>query len=126
MADFPSSKPIFVRLADRLADAIAAGKYPVGERVPSVREYSAEVEVNPNTVVRSYELLEQRGLIAKTRGVGYFVTDEAPAKVLEMRRAEFESVQMPQFFDTLITLGISSSELSRLYSNYLKDKKNKK
>ncbi|MDE5744181.1 MAG: GntR family transcriptional regulator, partial [Paramuribaculum sp.] len=60
---FNDNKAIYLQLAERLMDSIIAGKYAPGSRIPSVREYAAEVEVNPNTVVRSYEYLEQKGVV---------------------------------------------------------------
>ena len=60
---FKDHKPIFLQIAERICDEILGGKYPEGERLPSVREYAAEVEVNVNTVVRSFEWLSQKGII---------------------------------------------------------------
>ena len=56
---FEDHKPIYLQIVDRICDEILAGKYGVGERVPSVREYAEIVEVNANTVMRSYDYLQQ-------------------------------------------------------------------
>ena len=65
---FDPNKAIYLQIADRIMDRIMDGTFAADQRVPSVRELAAEVEVNPNTVVRSYEWLEQRGIIFNKRG----------------------------------------------------------
>ena len=68
--NFTTEKAIYVQIADRLCDEILTGKFVDDERIPSVREYAVLLEVNTNTAVKSYDLLEQRGVIYKKRGLG--------------------------------------------------------
>ena len=75
--EFKNHKPIFLQIAERICDEILQGHYPEGERMPSVREYAAEVEVNVNTVVRSYDWLSQKDIIYNRRGMGYFASPGA-------------------------------------------------
>ena len=51
--EFDNNKPIYIQIADSMCEAVLAGKYAAGERIPSVREWSASIGVNPNTVARS-------------------------------------------------------------------------
>ena len=55
---FKESKSIYLQIADRICDEILQGQYKEEERIPSVREYAATVEVNANTVVRSFDYLQ--------------------------------------------------------------------
>ena len=55
--DFKNQKPIYLQIAESICDNILAGKYRENEKLPSVREFAAEVEVNVNTVARSFEWL---------------------------------------------------------------------
>ena len=55
---FKESKSIYLQIADRICDEILQGQYTEEERIPSVREYAATVEVNANTVVRTYDYLQ--------------------------------------------------------------------
>ena len=71
--NFKESKAIYLQIADRICDEILLGQYPEEERIPSVREYAAIVEVNANTVMRSFDYLQVQNIIYNKRGIGYFV-----------------------------------------------------
>ena len=71
---FKESKSIYLQIADRICDEILQGQYMEEERIPSVREYAATVEVNANTVVRTYDYLQGQEIIYNKRGIGYFNT----------------------------------------------------
>ncbi|MDE6461071.1 MAG: GntR family transcriptional regulator [Paramuribaculum sp.] len=120
---FNDNKAIYLQLAERLMDSIIAGKYAPGSRIPSVREYAAEVEVNPNTVVRSYEYLEQKGIVYNKRGLGFFVADNAPELILSMRRAIFYSEELPYFFERIESFGWTSAELASEYEQFCQNNK---
>lgn len=75
--NFKESKPIYLQIADRIMDEILQDIYPEEARIPSVREYAATVEVNANTVVRSYDYLQTQEIIFNRRGIGYFVSNGA-------------------------------------------------
>ncbi|MGN6627667.1 MAG: GntR family transcriptional regulator [Tepidisphaeraceae bacterium] len=85
--DATSSQPVFRQIVDRLAGAIAAGVYRPGELIPSVRQQSLVILVNPNTVQRAYEALEQAGLIESRKGVGMIVTADAPTLAVKQAMA---------------------------------------
>ena len=61
--NFKESKAIYLQIADRICDEILLGQYPEEERIPSVREYAAIVEVNANTVMRSFDYLQVQNVI---------------------------------------------------------------
>ena len=71
--NFKESKAIYLQIADHICDEVLLGQYQEEERIPSVREYAAVVEVNANTVMRSYDYLQTQGVIYNKRGIGYFV-----------------------------------------------------
>ena len=83
-------------------------------RIPSVREMGAIVGVNPNTIVRSYQLLETREIIYNKRGLGYFVKDGAVARIKENVKNEFIANELPQFKAKAQMLGITKEELVEL------------
>ena len=66
--EFDSNKPIYIQIADNLCERILSGEFKPGGRIPSVREWGAEIGVNPNTVARSYEILTDRKVIYNQRG----------------------------------------------------------
>lgn len=73
--EFKEQKAIYLQIAEHLCDEILSGKYHQGDKLPSVRELAMEAEVNVNTVARSLEWLQQKGVAITRRGLGNFVTE---------------------------------------------------
>ena len=71
------SRPIYGQIADRVKFAVAAGVLRPGDLVPSVRELSKQLVVNPNTVARAYRDLQAEGLLEPVRGTGLQVAEGA-------------------------------------------------
>ncbi len=117
--NFKENKPIFRQIADRLCEEILLGHYAEGARIPGVRDYAATVEVNVNTVVKSYEYLQNRLIIQNRRGLGYFVSPGAGQLIFSMRRNEFLS-ELPDFFHQMGLLDISLRDMEELYAEYNK------
>ena len=112
---FKESKPIYLQIADRICDEILQGKYREEERIPSVREYAATVEVNANTVVRSFDYLQGQDIIYNKRGLGYFVIQGGRERILELRKEVFLRDELPEFFRQLKTLDIPMKEIEKMY-----------
>lgn len=117
--DFAGNKPIYLQITDGIMDDILAGVYPPDGRLPSVREYAAKVEVNANTVMRSYDWLQQQKIIFNRRGIGFFVLPEANKRIIEMRRNVFFRDEAEYFFKRLESFGLTPEDLSTLYASYL-------
>ena len=79
--NFKESRAIYLQIADRICDDILLGQYEEEWRIPSVREYASIVEVNANTVMRSYEYLQSQEVIYNKRGIGFFVASGAKALI---------------------------------------------
>ncbi|MBQ1697751.1 MAG: GntR family transcriptional regulator [Bacteroidales bacterium] len=114
--DFKESTPIYLQIANRICNEILTGKFPENERIPSVREYAASLEVNANTVVRSYDYLQGNEVIFNKRGIGYFVSPGAVSRILQIRRNLFMTMQLEEFFKEIDVLKISISEIVELYN----------
>ena len=106
--NFKESKGIYLQIADRICDEVLLGIYNEDDRIPSVREYAALVEVNVNTMVRSYEYLQQQG---------------ARKQILSMRRAYFMDEEADYFFKQLYLLDITPDEVSQMYREYINKQK---
>jgi len=117
---FKESKPIYLQIADRICDEILQGKYKEEERIPSVREYAVTVEVNANTVVRSFDYLQGQDIIYNKRGLGYFVSQGGRERILELRKEVFLKEELPELFRQLKTLDISIKDIEKMYKEYLK------
>ena len=112
--EFQSNKGIFLQIADTLSHRILEGKLPPGERVPSVRDLAAEFEVNRNTLLRTYSILEDAGIIVNKRGIGFFVADNAIQLIMENEKKAFFANDLPEFIQKVKVLKISRSELQEL------------
>ena len=112
--EYNNHKPIYLQNVDLMQEKIVAGEWREEERIPSVREMGAMVGVNPNTIVRSYQLLESQEIIYNKRGMGYFVKDGAVMRVKENIKKEFINNELPQFKAKADMLGISKDELAKL------------
>ncbi len=121
-----SQTPIFQQLAFKICDEILDNKFQTDSRIPSVRELAADCEVNPNTVLKSYEWLTNNGIIYNKRGLGYFVSGEAVGRILELRRQQFTGEYLPVVFRAMNQLSISMEEVSELYEEYNKTNKQEK
>lgn len=104
---FKESKSIYLQIADRICDEILQGQYTEEERIPSVREYAATVEVNANTVVRTYDYLQGQEIIHNKRGIGYFVSAGAKDRIIALRKNTFLHEDLPEFFQTSEDIGYS-------------------
>ncbi len=116
---FKEGKPIYWQIADRIGDDILSGKYQEEERIPSVREFAALMEVNANTTMRAYEFLQNRNIIYMKRGIGYFVSSGARKLVLDYRKNAFIGEELNGFFHEIYTLGIPIEEITSLYKDYV-------
>ena len=117
--NFKDNKAIYLQIADRIGDQILSGALTAEGKVPSVRELAAEIEVNANTVARTYEYLQQRGIIYTKRGLGYFVSPDAKENIVASRREQLMQGEMDYFLGQLKAVGITPAELQQIYSDYL-------
>ena len=117
--EFKSQRAIYLQIADYLCDQILAGRYPEGEKLPSVRELATEVEVNVNTVARSFEWLQLQGVADVRRGMGNYVALGAKAAIEAIRRKEFFAATLPSLFREMQTLDITMNEVQDLYNKTL-------
>jgi DNA-binding transcriptional regulator YhcF (GntR family) len=110
---FKDNKAIYLQIADLICDDILQGKLLEDERIPSVREYAATVEVNANTCARAYDLLQNQDIIYTKRGLGYFVSVGAKSAIQKMKRKEFMDETLPDVARQMVSLNISMDELTQ-------------
>jgi len=115
--EFAESKAIYLQIAEFIEEKILAGDWPADERIPSVRDLAASLGVNYNTVVRTYEYLQQQEVIFNRRGLGYFVGAEAQERVRQSQRAEFVGKTLPELFHKMDILNFSLEDISEMYKN---------
>jgi GntR family transcriptional regulator len=119
--EFRDNKAIYLQIAEYVCEHILLGKWKAEEKVPSVRELAVELEVNPNTVMRTYELLQNKNIINNKRGIGFFVDEAAIDNVRNYRRQQFIIADLPVVFRNIYLLNIGFDELENQYKTFVKE-----
>jgi GntR family transcriptional regulator len=114
MAGLEEGAPLFVQIAERLADEIADGGLAEGEQVPSTNELAAYYRINPATAAKGINMLTEDGLLEKRRGIGMFVAPGARARLLGERRKRFAEHYVEPLVAEAGRLGINADELVAL------------
>lgn len=113
--DFQNKKSIYLQIADYVCEQILLEKWQENDKIPSIRELAVSLEVNPNTVMRTYAFLEEKDIIKTQRGIGYFVALGAYQQALAFKKQEFLQDDLPQIFRSMDLLKISMDEIKQLY-----------
>jgi GntR family transcriptional regulator len=116
--NFKEKEAIYLQIADRISEHIMLGKWKPDEKIPSVREMAGELQVNPNTVMRTYEHLQNQEIIFNKRGMGHYVAVDAIKKIKITRKERFLQQELPEFFRSLYLLDISFDEMQNRYEEY--------
>lgn len=122
--EFRDNEAIYLQIAGYVSENITLGRWPLDQKIPSVRDLAIELQVNPNTVVRSYEFLQQQGVIANKRGIGFFVTIDAIEKIKTYRKERFLKQELPLFFKNIYLLEINLDEIGKRFEDFKKDNYN--
>lgn len=115
---FSNSQPIYLQIADYVCEKTLLKEWIPEQRIPSVRELAVQMEVNPNTVMRTFEFLEQQGIIFNQRGIGYFLSKDASIQAAAYRKRMFFESDLPQVFRNLYLLGMQPADLTPYYEQY--------
>ena len=121
--EFRDKQAIYMQIADFFINNILKGIWETDEKVPSIRQLAVDLEVNPNTVMRTYTYLQEKEIIYNKRGLGYFVTPEAKQVVKEIIKSRFIYDELPEVFGTMEILGFTAKDIDELFNEW-KNKKN--
>jgi GntR family transcriptional regulator len=111
MTPWNDTQPIFVQIRQRLIEMILKGTIPEGEALPSVRQISMDLSVNPLTVTKAYEALVDLGVVEKKRGMGMYVAEGAGKTLLAHEREKFLAEEWPRIKAQIEALGLDVSSL---------------
>lgn len=118
--EFRETQPIYLQIAEYVCERILLKEWTPEQRVPSVRELAVVLAVNPNTVMRTYEFLQQKDVIYNQRGVGLFVAQNGFDNALQYRRQEFLEKEIPNFFKSMSLLQVDIDHLETLFKKHKK------
>ena len=116
--NFHNQMAIYLQIAEYIGEQVLAQKLVPDDKVPSIRELAVQLEVNPNTVQRTYDFLQTQEVIFTKRGLGYFVAPNAPANYLNWRRAQFVTHELPLFFKQINLLQLNFDQLKAQYETF--------
>ena len=116
--NFKDKEAIYLQIADYISEHIMLGKWRADEKIPSVRELAGDIQVNPNTVMRTYEHLQNQEIIFNKRGLGHFVAADAIEKIKIIRKERFLQQELPDFFRSIYLLDISMEEMQKRYEEF--------
>lgn len=113
--DFQNDKPIYLQIIEYVYERILQNEWQEDQKILSVRDLGAELEVNPNTVMRSYEKLQQDQIIFNKRGIGFFVVKDAANIIRDLRKESFKTNELKKTLHTAKLLGITQQDILNLY-----------
>lgn len=113
---FLPQQPIYLQIGEDICEKILKEEWKENEKILSIRDMAVSIEVNPNTIARTYADLENKKIIYKQRGLGYFVSTNARQRIIDLKKKIFMHQELPLLFKTMDLLGIGFKELRNLYN----------
>ena len=119
--EFKETQAIYIQIAEYVCEQILLKKWKLGDKIISIRDLAVSMEVNPNTVQRAYDFLQQRDIITNKRGIGYFIEDNAMERILSFRREQFIENELPVFMRNIYLLNIDFKEIKSQFDQFVKE-----
>lgn len=104
-------KPIYVQMAEWIEENILSGAFPEETQIPSTTDISAQYKINPATALKGMNILVDKGIIYKKRGLGMFVSEGAAEKLRSERKQEFFEKFVKSLMSEAEKLGITKNEV---------------
>ena len=114
---FDDRLPIYRQIILGFSRAFVRGEISPGERIPSIRELSAILKVNTNTIQRVYQEMERDGLILSKRGTGYFLTEDP--SMTETTRQQLATDSLRRFIEEMRALGCTDRQILDEVTTYM-------
>ena len=120
MLEFDNNMPIYLQICEYIKDMIYNGQINPGDLAPSIRKLALEINVNPNTVARSYIELEREGILKSSRGVASTVTTDLE-KIRSLKKQKIQT-SIENLYQQFTKLGLNSSEIKEEIISYLDER----
>lgn len=114
--EFKENQAIYLQIAQHFLENILQKKWKTGEKIPSIRDVAVEFEVNPNTTMRTFNFLQDKGIIFNKRGIGYYIAEDGFEKTLHLKKEQFITEELPAFFKTMKLLGLTIEDLKKYHT----------
>lgn len=122
--EFNNNLPIYLQIMNYLKKEIIVGNLKAGDKIPSVRELASELQINPNTVQRTFQELEREMIVETRRGLGRYVTSEE-SKIMEIKK-EMASELLDHFIQGMRELGFPGDDIVTIVSEAVHESSGKK
>lgn len=122
--EFDNNAPIYIQIMNYIKKQIVIGKMGPGDKIESVRDLAAELQINPNTIQRTFQELEREGIVETKRGLGRYVTDEE-STIMQMKK-EMASELLGRFVSGMKELGFAEGDIVALVEGAVQSDKNNK
>lgn len=118
---FEHDRPIYTQLLEQIRIHIISGTYPIGSKLPSVRDLAAEAAVNPNTMQKALSELERSGLIYSQRTSGRYVTEDSA--MIQTLKKDIAKEKIKELLESMNQLGFEPAEAKLLLEETIKEMK---
>lgn len=122
--DFDDERPIFLQIAENIEDAILSGAFPEETQIPSTTEISVTYKINPATALKGMNMLVDKGIIYKKRGVGMFVSEGAANRLMEKRKDQFYEAYVLKMLDEAKRLNVTKNDMIQMIERGFTDERN--
>ncbi|MDB4999494.1 MAG: GntR family transcriptional regulator [Mucilaginibacter sp.] len=117
--EFREKQAIYLQIAEYVCEQILRKQWQLGSKIMSIRDLAVIMEVNPNTVQRAYDFLQQRDIITNKRGIGYFIEENAIDRVISFKKEQFIENELPVFFRSIYLLKMPLDDLKARYEGFI-------
>ncbi len=117
-----NEKPIYLQMSQWLEENILTGVFPEETQIPSTTDISAQYKINPATALKGVNMLVDKGIIYKKRGLGMFVSSGAKDRICDERRQDFFDKYITSLLKEAEKLNISKSEIISMIEKGVQDK----
>lgn len=118
--EFEGTQPIYLQIADIICEKILRREWKEDFRIPSVRELATQVEVNPNTVMRTFSFLQEQRIISNQRGIGFFVNENGYNQTRKYMLEKFINNELSNVFKYMELLNLTIDDIKELYIKHKK------
>lgn len=119
--EFDNNLPIYLQIMNYIKRQIVTGRLKAGDKIPSVRELAAELQINPNTVQRTFQELEREAVVETRRGLGRYVTSEE-SKIMTIKK-EMAGELLDRFIGGMQELGFTNQDIAVIVADAVKAEK---
>lgn len=113
--EFDNNAPIYIQIMNYIKKQIVIGKLGPGDKIESVRDLASELQINPNTIQRTFQELEREGIVETKRGLGRYVTDEE-STIMRIKK-EMAAELLDRFVNGMKEIGFAGGDIVSLVSD---------